>query len=71
MCERHTVPQVGGVLPVMNGEGRIKPDLFSVLPQEARPDAMERAVGVSGAPGGERDEVCAQAGIDKVADQLK
>lgn len=29
------------------------------------------AVGVSGAPGGERDEVCAKAGIDKVADQLK
>ena len=29
------------------------------------------SVGVSGAPGGEKDEVCAQAGIDKVADQLK
>jgi uncharacterized protein GlcG (DUF336 family) len=29
------------------------------------------AVGVSGAPGGERDEACAKAGIDKVADQLK
>jgi uncharacterized protein GlcG (DUF336 family) len=29
------------------------------------------AIGVSGAPGGEKDEVCAQAGIDKVADQLK
>jgi len=29
------------------------------------------AVGVSGAPGGDKDEVCAQAGIDKVADQLK
>jgi len=28
-------------------------------------------VGVSGAPGGEKDEVCAKAGIDKVADQLK
>src|SRR5882724_1105206 len=27
------------------------------------------AVGVSGAPGGEKDEACAQAGIDKVADQ--
>jgi hypothetical protein len=26
---------------------------------------------VSGAPGGEKDEVCAKAGIDKVADQLK
>jgi uncharacterized protein GlcG (DUF336 family) len=29
------------------------------------------AIGVSGAPGGEKDEACAQAGIDKVADQLK
>jgi uncharacterized protein GlcG (DUF336 family) len=29
------------------------------------------AVGVSGAPGGEKDEVCAKAGLDKVADQLK
>jgi len=29
------------------------------------------AVGVSGAPGGDKDEACAQAGIDKVADQLK
>jgi uncharacterized protein GlcG (DUF336 family) len=29
------------------------------------------AVGVSGAPGGEKDEACAKAGIDKVADELK
>ena len=29
------------------------------------------AVGVSGAPGGEKDEVCALAGIAHVADQLK
>ena len=29
------------------------------------------AVGVSGAPGGEKDEVCAKAGIDKAADALK
>jgi len=28
-------------------------------------------IGVSGAPGGERDEACALAGIAKVADQLK
>ena len=28
-------------------------------------------VGVSGAPGGDKDEVCAQAGIDKVKDQLR
>jgi uncharacterized protein GlcG (DUF336 family) len=29
------------------------------------------AAGVSGAPGGEKDEACVKAGIDKVADQLK
>ncbi len=34
-------------------------------------DATIGAVGVSGAPGGEKDEVCAYAGIAKVADQLK
>jgi uncharacterized protein GlcG (DUF336 family) len=28
-------------------------------------------VGVSGAPGGEKDEVCANAGLAKVADALK
>ena len=34
-------------------------------------DEVIGAVGVSGAPGGEKDEVCAKAGIGKVADQLK
>jgi uncharacterized protein GlcG (DUF336 family) len=29
------------------------------------------AIGVSGAPGGEKDEACAKAAIDKVTDQLK
>ena len=29
------------------------------------------SVGISGAPGGDKDEVCAQAGIDKVKDDLK
>jgi uncharacterized protein GlcG (DUF336 family) len=29
------------------------------------------AVGVSGAPGGEKDEACAKAGLDKVAADLK
>jgi uncharacterized protein GlcG (DUF336 family) len=29
------------------------------------------AVGVAGAPGGDKDEVCANAGIAKIADQLK
>ncbi len=29
------------------------------------------AVGVSGAPGGDKDEACASAGIAKIADMLK
>jgi uncharacterized protein GlcG (DUF336 family) len=29
------------------------------------------AVGVSGAPGGEKDEACSNAGIAKVASKLK
>lgn len=29
------------------------------------------AIGVSGAPGGEKDEACANAGVQKVADKLK
>ena len=34
-------------------------------------DDVIGAGGVSGAPGGEKDEVCAKAGIDKAADTLK
>ena len=34
-------------------------------------DEVVGAAGVSGAPGGEKDEACVKAGIDKVADQLK
>jgi uncharacterized protein GlcG (DUF336 family) len=34
-------------------------------------DDVVGAVGASGAPGGEKDEACVKAGIDKVADQLK
>ena len=34
-------------------------------------DDVIGAIGVSGAPGGEKDEACAKAAIDKVADQLK
>jgi uncharacterized protein GlcG (DUF336 family) len=40
------------------------------LPITAGEDVIG-AIGVSGAPGGEKDEVCAKAGIDKVADDLK
>jgi uncharacterized protein GlcG (DUF336 family) len=34
-------------------------------------DDVVGAVGVSGSPGGDKDEICAQAGIDKVAADLK
>ena len=34
-------------------------------------DDVIGSVGVSGAPGGEKDEACSKAGLDKVADQLK
>lgn len=34
-------------------------------------DEVVGAAGASGAPGGEKDEACVKAGIDKVADQLK
>jgi uncharacterized protein GlcG (DUF336 family) len=50
--------------------------LSNVIPaQGALPikvgDDVVGAVGVSGSPGGEKDEVCAQSGIDKVAGELK
>ena len=34
-------------------------------------DDVIGAAGVSGAPGGDKDEACVKAGLDKVADQLK
>jgi len=34
-------------------------------------DDVIGAIGVSGAPGGEKDEACAKAAIDRIADQLK
>jgi uncharacterized protein GlcG (DUF336 family) len=34
-------------------------------------DEVIGAVGVSGTPGGEMDEACAKAGLDKVSDHLK
>jgi uncharacterized protein GlcG (DUF336 family) len=34
-------------------------------------DEVIGAVGVSGAPGGEKDEACSKAGIDKIASELK
>jgi len=34
-------------------------------------DEVIGAIGVGGAPGGDKDEICAQAGIDKIAGRLK
>jgi uncharacterized protein GlcG (DUF336 family) len=34
-------------------------------------DDVIGAIGVSGAPGGDKDEACAKAGIDKVSADLK
>jgi hypothetical protein len=39
----HQVHQVGRVFAVVNGEGWIKADAFSVFPQEAGADAVEGA----------------------------
>jgi uncharacterized protein GlcG (DUF336 family) len=40
------------------------------LPIKAGEDTIG-AIGVSGAPGGDKDEACAKAGIDKVSAELK
>jgi hypothetical protein len=42
-----------------------------ILGMSALPPKADIAAGASGAPGGEKDEACVKAGIDKVADQLK
>ena len=34
-------------------------------------DQVIGSAGASGAPGGDKDEACVKAGIDKVADQLQ
>ncbi len=40
------------------------------LPMRAG-DEVIAGIGVGGAPGGDRDEACAQAGINRIADRLK
>jgi uncharacterized protein GlcG (DUF336 family) len=34
-------------------------------------DEVVGAIGAAGAPGGELDDTCAHAGLDKIKDQLK
>ena len=60
-----TDPAVAGL---KDTEGTIA--LGGGVPIEAG-DQVIGAIGVSGAPGGEKDEACANAGIQKVADKLK
>ncbi len=54
--------------PVPNIEGTV--GLGGGVPIKAGNDVIG-AVGVSGAPGADKDEVCANAGIAKIADRLK
>jgi uncharacterized protein GlcG (DUF336 family) len=52
---------------------RIIPETFGVaggLPVKAGEETIG-AIGVGGAPGGDKDEACAAAGLAKVADKLK
>jgi uncharacterized protein GlcG (DUF336 family) len=52
---------------------RIIPGIFAVgggLPIKVGEDVIG-AIGVGGAPGSDKDEACAQAGLDKVAELLK
>lgn len=52
---------------------RIIPEVFGVaggLPVKVGDETIG-AIGVGGAPGGEKDEACAAAGLAKVADKLK
>jgi uncharacterized protein GlcG (DUF336 family) len=53
--------------------GRIIPDTFMVgggLPVKVGNDTIG-AIGVGGAPGSDKDEACAAAGLAKIADKLK
>lgn len=60
-----TEPAVAGL---KDTEGTIA--LGGGLPIKAGNEVIG-AIGVSGAPGGEKDEACANAGIQKLADKLK
>ena len=61
-------------------EGQPAPNLFVKMPQFVLAqgaillkagDEVIGGLGVSGAPGGEKDEACARAAWDKVADRMK
>lgn len=63
-----TAKAFGAMTPVPYVEGTVF--LAGGVPIKAGNDTIG-AIGVSGAPGGDKDEACANAGIAKVADKLK
>lgn len=63
-----TVKAFGAMTPPPAVEGTVM--LAGGVPVKVGTDTIG-AIGVSGAPGGDKDEACANAGITKVADKLK
>ncbi len=63
-----TAKQFGAMTPPPNVAGTVL--MQGGVPIKVGMDTIG-AIGVSGAPGGDKDEVCANAGIAKVADKLK
>jgi uncharacterized protein GlcG (DUF336 family) len=63
-----TAKAFGAMTPPPNVAGTVL--LAGGVPIKAGTETIG-AIGVSGAPGGDKDEACADAGIAKVADKLK
>jgi uncharacterized protein GlcG (DUF336 family) len=63
-----TAKAFGAMTPPPNVAGTVL--LAGGVPVKAGNETIG-AIGVSGAPGGDKDEACANAGIAKVAEQLK
>ena len=63
-----TAKAFGAMTPPPNVAGTVL--LAGGVPIKAGAETIG-AIGVSGAPGGDKDEACADAGIAKVADKLK
>jgi len=63
-----TAKAFGAMTPPPNVAGTVM--LAGGVPIKAGTETIG-AIGVSGAPGGDKDEACADAGIAKVADKLK
>ena len=63
-----TAKAFGAMTPPPNVEGTVM--MAGGVPIKAGTETIG-AIGVSGAPGGDKDEACANAGIEKVAEKLK